>query len=148
RVRLDAPVAAYVPEFSGAGTDGITVRQLLTHTSGLRADLPDAELKALPDGAALLRRVLRETPRVPPGRRVIYSDLNAILLGEVVQRAAGEPLDVFAARELFRRAEHRLREPQRPAELPPRGHLARLSGGAGAPAAARAAARHGPPGGC
>ncbi len=102
RVRLDAPVATYVPEFSGAGTAGITVRQLLTHTSGLRADLPDAELKALPDGAALLRRVLHETPRVPPGRRVIYSDLNAILLGEVVQRAAGEPLDVFAARELFR----------------------------------------------
>src|SRR2546425_11692156 len=63
---------------------------------------PDAELKALPDGAALLRRVLHETPRVAPGRRVIYSDLNAILLGEVVQRAAGEPLDVFAARELFR----------------------------------------------
>ena len=101
RVRLDAPVAAYVPEFAGPGTAGITIRQLLTHTSGLRADLPDAELKALPDGAALLRRVLAETPRVPPGRRVIYSDLNAILLGEVVRRASGEPLDVFAARELF-----------------------------------------------
>jgi len=101
RVRLDAPVAAYVPEFAGPGTAGITIRQLLTHTSGLRADLPDAELKTLPDGAALLRRVLAETPRVPPGRRVIYSDLNAILLGEVVRRASGEPLDVFAARELF-----------------------------------------------
>jgi CubicO group peptidase (beta-lactamase class C family) len=101
RVRLDAPVAAYVPEFSGPGTAGITVRQLLTHTSGLRADLPDGELKALPDSAALMRRVLRETPRVPPGRRVIYSDLNAILLGEVVRRASREPLDVFAARELF-----------------------------------------------
>jgi beta-N-acetylhexosaminidase len=101
RVRLDAPVAAYVPEFSGDGTAGITVLQLLTHTSGLRADLPDAEIKALPDGAALMRRVLRETPRVPPGRRVIYSDLNAILLGEVVRRASGEALDAFAARELF-----------------------------------------------
>ncbi|HET7296967.1 MAG TPA: serine hydrolase, partial [Gemmatimonadales bacterium] len=51
--------------------------------------------------AALMRRVLRETPRVPPGTRVIYSDLNAILLGEVVARAAGEPLDVFTAREIF-----------------------------------------------
>src|SRR3989454_10830859 len=48
-----------------------------------------------------MRRVLSETPRVPPGTRVIYSDLNAILLGEVVRRAAGEPLDQFAAREVF-----------------------------------------------
>jgi len=100
-VQLDAPVAAYVPEFDGPGTAGITVRHLLAHTSGLRADLPDAELKALRDSGALMRRVLGETPRVPPGRRVIYSDLNAIVLGEVVQRASSEPLDVFAARELF-----------------------------------------------
>jgi len=101
KVSLDAPVATYVPEFSGDGTAGITVRQLLSHTSGLRADLPDAELKAIPDSATLMRRVLRETPRVPPGTRVIYSDLNAILLGEIVTRAAGEPLDAFAAREIF-----------------------------------------------
>ncbi|HZH80630.1 MAG TPA: serine hydrolase, partial [Gemmatimonadales bacterium] len=58
-------------------------------------------LKAIPDSAALMARVLRETPRVTPGSRVIYSDLNAILLGEVVQHATGEPLDRFAAREIF-----------------------------------------------
>jgi len=101
QVRLDAPVATYVPAFNGAGTSAITVRELLTHTSGLRADIPDAELKAIPDGASLMARVLRETPRVAPGSRVIYSDLNAILLGEVVRHASGEPLDVFAAREIF-----------------------------------------------
>lgn len=100
-VRLDAPVATYVPEFQSDGTAGITVRQLLSHTSGLRADLPDDELKAIPDSAGLMQRVLRETPRAPPGTRVIYSDLNAILLGEIVARAAGEPLDVFTAREIF-----------------------------------------------
>jgi CubicO group peptidase (beta-lactamase class C family) len=100
-VRLDAPVASYVPAFAPAGTSTITVRQLLTHTSGLRADIPDAELKAIPDSAALMARVLRETPRVAPGSRVIYSDLNAILLGEVVQHVTGEPLDRFAAREIF-----------------------------------------------
>ena len=101
KVRLDAPVATYVPAFNPAGTSTITVRQLLTHTSGLRADIPDAELKAIPDSAALMARVLRETPRVAPGSRVIYSDLNAILLGEVVQHVTGEPLDRFAAREIF-----------------------------------------------
>ena len=100
-VRLDAPVARYVPALEATGTGGVTVRQLLTHTSGLRADIPDRELKALPDSAAVMRRVLSETPRVPPGTRVIYSDLNAILLGEAARRAAGEPLDVFAAREIF-----------------------------------------------
>jgi CubicO group peptidase (beta-lactamase class C family) len=101
RVRLDAPVVTYLPEFTAPGTAGITVRQLLAHTSGLRADIPDPELKAIHDSATLMARVLRETPRAPPGTRVIYSDLNAILLGEVVRHVAGEPLDAFAAREVF-----------------------------------------------
>ncbi|HYU37858.1 MAG TPA: serine hydrolase domain-containing protein, partial [Gemmatimonadales bacterium] len=83
QVRLEEPVAAYIAELKGPETAAITVRQLLTHTSGLRADIPDRELKAIPDSAALMARVLRETPRVPPGTRIIYSDLNAILLGEV-----------------------------------------------------------------
>src|SRR3989454_2227132 len=100
-VKLDAPVATYIPELDGTGAAGVTVHQLLAHISGLRADIPDPELKALPDSAAVMRRVLTETPRVPPGTRVIYSDLNAILLGEVVRRAAGEPLDQFDAREVF-----------------------------------------------
>ena len=101
QVRLDESVATYLAELKGAQTAGITVRQLLTHTSGLRADIPDQELKSIRDSAALMARVWRETPRVPPGTRVIYSDLNAILLGEVVRRVAGESLDGFVAREVF-----------------------------------------------
>jgi CubicO group peptidase (beta-lactamase class C family) len=98
KIRLDAPVATYVPEFRGAGTASVTVRHLLTHTSGLRATLP---LYREPDAAAALQLVFAATPIVPPGTRVIYSDLNAILLGEIVRRATGEPLDTFAAREIF-----------------------------------------------
>jgi len=101
QVRLDEPVATYIAELKQSQTAGITVRQLLTHTSGLRADIPDQELRAIRDSAALMARVLRETPRVPPGTRVIYSDLNAILLGEVVRRVTGESLDAFVAREVF-----------------------------------------------
>ena len=101
QVRLDEPVSTYIAELKGPETAGITVRQFLTHTSGLRADIPDPELKAIRDSAALMARVLREAPRVQPGTRVIYSDLNAILLGEVVRRAAGEPMDAFVAREVF-----------------------------------------------
>jgi CubicO group peptidase (beta-lactamase class C family) len=98
KVRLDAPVSIYVPEFHGAGTARITVRQLLTHTSGLRPTLP---LYRERDSAAALRVVYAATPLEPPGTRVVYSDLNAILLGEIVRRAAGEPLDVFAEREIL-----------------------------------------------
>ena len=97
-VRLDAAVRTYVPEFNGDGTAGITVRQLLTHTSGLRATLP---LYEEPDAAAALQHVFAATPIYRPGTRVVYSDLNAILLGEIVRRAAREPLDRFAAREIF-----------------------------------------------
>lgn len=101
QLRLDEPVSTYVPPFNAAGTSSITVRELLMHTSGLRADIPDPELKAIRDSATLMARVLRESPRVAPGTRVIYSDLNAILLGEVVRHVTGEPLDRFAAREIF-----------------------------------------------
>ncbi|MGH7673019.1 MAG: serine hydrolase domain-containing protein, partial [Gemmatimonadales bacterium] len=100
RVGLDVPVARYLPEFNGAGTGAITARHLLTHTSGLRATLPlyrDAR-----DSLEALRMVLASTPRVPPGTRMVYSDVNAILLGEIVRRAGwGGPLDVFAAHEIF-----------------------------------------------
>lgn len=101
RVRLDDLVTRYIPEFAHAGTGAITVRQLLTHTSGLRADLPIASIRGAAGAAALLRLVYAESPRYPPGTRVGYSDLNAVLLGEIVRRAGGEPLDRFAAREIF-----------------------------------------------
>lgn len=99
KVRLDAPVASYVPEFNGPGTERITVRHLLTHTSGLPATLPLA--RETRDSAAALRMVFAATPVSPVGAHVLYSDVNAILLGEIVRRAVGEPLDRFAAREIF-----------------------------------------------
>lgn len=101
RVALDTPVVRYLPEFDGRGTAPITVRRLLTHTSGLRGDLPLPVLKSLPDAAAARRAVLAETPRIPPGTRVVYSDLNAVLLGDVVERVTGEPLDRFVRREIL-----------------------------------------------
>lgn len=98
RVALDSPVVRYVPEFNSPGTGVITVRHLLTHTSGLRGTLP---LKDAPDSATALTMVLTTVPIAPPGSRMVYSDLNAILLGEIVRRVSGVPLDVFAAREVF-----------------------------------------------
>jgi CubicO group peptidase (beta-lactamase class C family) len=97
-VNLDAPVARYVPEFNGNGTSAITVRHLLMHTSGLRGTLP---LREAADSTAALQMVLRATPIVPPGTRMVYSDLNAILLGEIVRRVSGTPLDLFVTGEVF-----------------------------------------------
>jgi beta-N-acetylhexosaminidase len=98
QVGLDTPVVRYVPEFNSPGTAGTTVRHLLTHTSGLRGTLP---LRDAPDSAAALLMVLTTVPIRPPGARMVYSDLNAILLGEIVRRVSGSPLDVFVTREVF-----------------------------------------------
>src|SRR5258708_38504242 len=74
QVDLDAPVTRYVPEFQ---TPAITVRQLLTHTSGLRADIPTPELRAIPDSAALMRRGFAAGARGPPGPRAHSKQLEA-----------------------------------------------------------------------
>lgn len=100
RLELDRPVRAYLPEFTGDSKDAVTVRHLLSHTSGLRAwlDLP----KETRDAAAARRRVLEEPLTRPPGGRVEYSDLNAILLGWVVESVAGLPLDRFVEEQVLR----------------------------------------------
>ncbi|MDD3650050.1 serine hydrolase [Immundisolibacter sp.] len=101
RITLDDPLARYWPAFGQGGKAGITVRQLLTHSSGLR---PDLDLSRSWSGAAAalaLALVEQERPRAAPGTRVVYSDINFIALGELVRRVSGEPLDVYAARHIF-----------------------------------------------
>ncbi len=98
KVVLDSPVVRYLAEFNNPGTSGITVRHLLTHTSGLRATLP---LREAPDSAAALRMVLTTVPVAPPGTRMVYSDLNAILLGEIVRHVSGQTLDAFVTRAIY-----------------------------------------------
>jgi uncharacterized protein YbbC (DUF1343 family) len=97
QVQLDAPVAKYIPEFPDYG---ITIRHLLTHTSGLR---PDLDLDQPWEGyETAMRLVMQERPRNRPGETFRYSDINFELLGEVVHRVSGVPLDQFAEREIFR----------------------------------------------
>ncbi|MDX6312197.1 MAG: hypothetical protein QOF84_1286 [Streptomyces sp.] len=88
----DEPVVSYVPEFGAAGKRGITVRQLLDHTSGLRAELPFYDC---PDAAARARLLWSEAPVAEPGTVRIYSDLNLIALQHVLERATGEALDAL-----------------------------------------------------
>ncbi|HET7437638.1 MAG TPA: exo-beta-N-acetylmuramidase NamZ domain-containing protein [Thermoanaerobaculia bacterium] len=96
KLQLDDRAQQYLPEFS----DGdVTLRHLLTHTSGLR---PDIDLDEPWSGHAEgIRRALAETPRNRPGAVFRYSDINYLLLGEIIQRVSGEPLDVFAQKNVF-----------------------------------------------
>ncbi|WP_236569946.1 serine hydrolase domain-containing protein [Streptomyces mexicanus] len=88
---IDARVGAYLPEVEAVAAHGVTVRHLLTHTSGLRPELP---LYDLPDRAARLARLRAEPPAGAPGTYT-YSDLNMLLLQQVLQRITGRPLDVL-----------------------------------------------------
>jgi CubicO group peptidase (beta-lactamase class C family) len=99
RIDLDAPVRRYLPRFSGGLKDQVTIRMLLDHTSGLRSYAAFFKQTRSRDRAVdllLAERLIRR-----PGEEPLYSDLNAILLGLVVESVAGMPLDRFVQREVF-----------------------------------------------
>ncbi|MEU5704184.1 serine hydrolase domain-containing protein [Streptomyces aurantiacus] len=89
---IDARVGAYLPGFTAAAEYGITVRHLLTHTSGLRPELP---LYDCPDDHARLVLLRAEKPVTTPGGAYGYSDLNMLLLQQVLERITRRPLDVL-----------------------------------------------------
>jgi uncharacterized protein YbbC (DUF1343 family)/CubicO group peptidase (beta-lactamase class C family) len=99
KVRLNDPVAKYLPEFAQNGKQDITIRQLLTHYSGLP---PDLDLKTPWEGKeTAYRMAFAETPVDPPGSRFSYSDINFIMLGALVERVSGETVDEYATRHIF-----------------------------------------------
>ncbi len=96
---LDAPVRRYLPRFSGGPKDRVTVRMLLDHTSGLRSYVPFFKQARTRDGAKTL---LFAEPLVrQPGNTAVYSDLNAILMGLVLESVSGLPLDSLVTQEVF-----------------------------------------------
>src|SRR6266705_5738596 len=98
KLRLDDRVTEYLPEFQG-GKSEITIRNLMTHFSGLRPDLDLApEWSGYDTG---IRLALVDKPASPPGARFVYSDINFILLGEIVRRVSGQTLPDFARRNFF-----------------------------------------------
>jgi CubicO group peptidase (beta-lactamase class C family) len=100
KLKLEEPVCTYLPEFKGSGKEAITVRHLLTHTSGFGRNLsrePDWS-----DFKSAFSLLCSQTPSEPPGSNFLYSDLNFIILGELGQRLAGMKWDEFCAREIFR----------------------------------------------
>ena len=98
QVKLDAPVSTYIPGFTGEGRERVTVRELLTHTSGLP---PDLETNDWHGYHTAIKMACAEKLVTPPGTAYRYSDINFILLGEIVRRVAGMPLPDFVQREIF-----------------------------------------------
>jgi uncharacterized protein YbbC (DUF1343 family)/CubicO group peptidase (beta-lactamase class C family) len=96
---LDDPVQKHLPAFRGEGTGEVTIRHLLTHTSGLRPGLGLTPAWKGYQGAIDLAGL--EKAQKPPGTAFVYSDINFILLGEIVRQVSGQTLDAFTAAEIY-----------------------------------------------
>ena len=100
KLSLDDPVSNYWPEFKTKNKKKITVRHLLTHYSGLRSGLPVKSGWSGYPGA--IKKILEEKLESPPGTHFSYSDLNFIILGELIRRISGKPIDVYCRDHIFR----------------------------------------------
>ncbi|HEV8583543.1 MAG TPA: exo-beta-N-acetylmuramidase NamZ domain-containing protein [Methylomirabilota bacterium] len=99
-VKLDAPLGRYLKEFRGRALEPITVRRLLTHSAGLPAIPPNGSVSpGFPKAATLLSKLPYD---YPPGSAFQYSDTGFILLGELVRRVSGEPLDRYLDTHVFK----------------------------------------------
>jgi len=96
---LDDSVERYLPEFKGGGKSYVTLRHLLTHTSGLPAHLPLWEL--VEKREEVYKYICRVKLEYKPGEKVVYSDLGFILLGKIVEDVSGLRLDELASQEIF-----------------------------------------------
>ena len=100
KVRLNDPVVRYLPEFGANGKQDITVRQLMVHYSGLA---PDLDLTQPWHGKeTAYQMAFQEKPENPPGARFVYSDINYITLGALVERVTGMPLNEYAEQTVFK----------------------------------------------
>ena len=100
KLKLDAPVTKYIPEFAGTpGHDKILVRNLLTHSSGLNSR--EVLWKQAKDRQGIMNLIYKMPVDWEPGTRYEYRDYNIILMGEIVQRISGQPLDQFLEQNVF-----------------------------------------------
>lgn len=100
KVRLNDPVAAYLPEFAQNGKADITVRELLTHFSGLS---PDLDLSQPWKGETVaFNMAMQVKPELVPGTHFVYSDINFETLGFLVEKVSGTPLNEYASTHIFK----------------------------------------------
>src|SRR5258708_2183586 len=98
KINLDQPAATYWPAFAANGKGAITVRQLMTHYAALPAGIPT---RGWSDYQGALDAIVALKPVAPAGTRFNYSDVDFIVLGEIVRRVSGQPLETYAAQHIF-----------------------------------------------
>lgn len=118
RLDLDRPVQEFLPGFLGPGKEAVKVRHLLSHSSGLDAVAP--LYRELRGREAFVERIQAMDLVYPAGSRSTYSDLGVILLGEILERVAGRPLEAFVRERIFAPLEMRETLFKPPPELRPR----------------------------
>jgi len=99
QISLNDRVSRFIPEFAAKGKERITIEQLLIHRGGL---IPDNSLKDYERGPSeAMKKIYNLDLVAQPGEKFIYTDVGYIVLGEIVKRVTGLPLDRFARQELF-----------------------------------------------
>jgi CubicO group peptidase (beta-lactamase class C family) len=98
QLSIEDPVKKHIPEFTGDGREAVTVRHLLTHTSGLR---PDISVNGWNGHAECIAKCVAEKLRTTPGTTFKYSDINFQLLDEILRRVTRQRIDVFCEKEIF-----------------------------------------------
>ncbi|MFI6346059.1 serine hydrolase [Streptomyces sp. NPDC050560] len=101
-IDLDTPVAHYLPDFAANGKGSITIRQLLTHTSGFDADPAPSLWEGYPDIASRRKAILDTKPINAPGTTYLYSDLNMLSMQLVLEKVTGKPLDKLVSERITR----------------------------------------------
>lgn len=102
KIAVDAPVQRYLPDWRGPNKDKVTMRHLLTHTSGLPAFKAYDQITHDPDSLA---KLMFATPLdTLPGVKMVYSDIGAYLFGRVVEQVSGQSLDQYLHDHVFRPA--------------------------------------------
>jgi len=95
---INDPVKKHIHEFDGEGREEVTIKHLLTHTSGLR---PDISVKGWEGHTECIAKCVSENLRAKPGEKFIYSDINFQLLDEILRRITNQRLDIFCEKEIF-----------------------------------------------
>lgn len=99
KVRIEDPVAKYLPEFAANGKDAVTILHLLTHQGGL---IPDTDIEEYKNGSEeAIRLALQTKPTDPPGSKFVYSDVGPIILAELIRRQTGEEIDAYSRKRIY-----------------------------------------------
>jgi len=104
RLKLDQYVVEVIPEFAAAGKESITVRNLLLHNTGLPGGINVHRGEPGWNNARVLHAIYTTPLKKPIGSETIYSDLNAVVLGKMIERITGQSLDSFVREKVFSRA--------------------------------------------